>query len=386
MENNTSKKNSKKRIYGVLIILCGLFVSFLGGYIFGKIMDSKPGSSATPGEVLFILGFVILIAYLSVFIHIVIHEAGHLICGLITGYRFSSFRIGSFMFVKENEKLRLKRHSLAGTGGQCLMNPPNLQEGKMPYVLYNLGGVIFNISLSVVCIILAYFFRQNKYFFVGAIIFSLVGLFIAFLNGCPIPGKALDSNDGNNIKNIRKSANALKAFWVQMKIVEETANGKILKEMPIDWFEMPEDNELDNSMVATQAVLYCSRLMDEGNYENARKCMEELLNKQTGMVDIHRNMLINEIIYCEIVGENRTEYIEKLMTAEHKKFRKSMKTSPAILRTEYLYLLCVKKEEEKAKRVLLDFDKAALKYPYAQDIKTERELIAYAKKRYYERS
>lgn len=379
MENNTEEKKPRKKIYGVIIIVCFLLGSFFGGWILGKIMDSKPGFSAEPGEVLFILCFVMLIAYLSVFIHIVIHESGHLICGLITGYRFSSFRIGSFMFVKENGKLCLKKYSLAGTGGQCLMIPPELKDEQMPYVLYNLGGVMANIILSVVCIILSCFFRQNKYLFVSAIICALVGLVIAFLNGCPLPIKGLDSNDGNNVKNIHKSPKALKSFWLQMKIVEEISKGKLLKEMPMDWFEMPADDELENSMVATQAVLYCNRLLDDGKYAEAGKSMDELLNRKTGMVDIHRNMLINEMIYCEIVSENRTEYIEELMTPEHRRFRKSMKNSPTILRTEYLYLLYVKEEVEKAEKVLQSFNKVALKYPYAQDIKSELELIAYAK-------
>lgn len=55
-----------------------------------------------------------------------------------------------------------------------------------------------------------------------------------------------------------------------------------------------------------------------------------------------------------------------------------MKNSPMILRTEYLYLLYVKEDVEKAEKALHNFDKVALKYPYAQDIESERELIAYA--------
>lgn len=379
MKNNKDKKNSKKKIYGFIFIVCYLLCCFFVGWIFGKIMNSKPESSAKPSESLFFLCLLMLIAFLSVFIHIVVHEAGHLICGLITGYRFSSFRIGNFMFVKENGKLCLKKYSLAGTGGQCLMTPPELNDEQMPYVLYNLGGVIANTVLSAVCISLSLLCRHNKYIFVTSIFCAFIGLILAFSNGLPFPIKGLDSNDGNNIKNIRKSSKALKAFWIQMKIVEETSNGKRLKEMPMDWFEMPADNELENSMVVTQAIFYCNRLIDNGKFAEARKCTEELLNKQTGIIDLHRNLLINELIYCEIISENRTEYIEKLMTGEHRKFRKRMKNFPTILRTEYLYLLYVKKEVEKAENVLHKLDKVALKSPYPQDIESERELIAYAK-------
>jgi len=67
--------------------------------------------------------------YAGIFLQLIIHEAGHLVFGMRSGYRFSSFRIGSFMWIRENDKIHCKRMSLAGTGGQCLMCPPELQDG-----------------------------------------------------------------------------------------------------------------------------------------------------------------------------------------------------------------------------------------------------------------
>ena len=50
-------------------------------------------------------GYRFIILFASVLISIplvtVIHEGGHLVFGLLTGYKFSSFRIMSFMWVKE---------------------------------------------------------------------------------------------------------------------------------------------------------------------------------------------------------------------------------------------------------------------------------------------
>ena len=53
-----------------------------------------------------------------------IHEGGHLICGLLTGYRFVSFRAGRFICYRRQGKLRIGRYQIAGTGGQCLLGPP----------------------------------------------------------------------------------------------------------------------------------------------------------------------------------------------------------------------------------------------------------------------
>lgn len=46
--------------------------------------------------------------YVAFFLQILIHEAGHLIFGLLTGYQFRSFDIGGFTWVKEGEKSAFK--------------------------------------------------------------------------------------------------------------------------------------------------------------------------------------------------------------------------------------------------------------------------------------
>ena len=56
------------------------------------------------------------------FVGIIIHEAGHLIFGLLTGYRFISFQVGKTLIQKPtNKPLRVKRIPFNGLGGQCLM-------------------------------------------------------------------------------------------------------------------------------------------------------------------------------------------------------------------------------------------------------------------------
>ena len=37
------------------------------------------------------------------YLHIIFHEGGHLLCGLMTGYTFVSFRVGSFMWEKQKD-------------------------------------------------------------------------------------------------------------------------------------------------------------------------------------------------------------------------------------------------------------------------------------------
>ncbi|MGN1073610.1 MAG: hypothetical protein ACI4QB_01345, partial [Eubacteriales bacterium] len=105
----------------------------------------KTTADAPAWQSILSLLLMLVLLYAALFGQLVIHEAGHLVFGLKTGYRFSSFRIGSLMWLKENGRLVRRRLSLAGTGGQCLMEPPALVNGRMPVVLYNLGGCIMNL-------------------------------------------------------------------------------------------------------------------------------------------------------------------------------------------------------------------------------------------------
>ena len=60
---------------------------------------------------------------LSFWLQAILHEGGHLVCGLLSGYRFLSFRVGSFTLLRQNGRLVLRRFYLPGTGGQCLLEP-----------------------------------------------------------------------------------------------------------------------------------------------------------------------------------------------------------------------------------------------------------------------
>ena len=75
----------------------------------------------------------------------------------MTGYKFSSFRIGNIMLVKTGGKLKFKKLTIAGTAGQCLMSPPDLKDDKMPVIIYNLGGALLNIISCIIFFIIYWF-------------------------------------------------------------------------------------------------------------------------------------------------------------------------------------------------------------------------------------
>ena len=132
---------------------------------------------------------------LGFFLSIAAHEAGHLVFGLMTGYGFVSYRVGSLTIVRSDSKLKIRRMKLAGTGGQCLMSPPEMKDGKYPFVLYQLGGAIFNLVFSAVFIAVAFAVSGPQALRVILADIGLINLATALTNGIPLRLGAVD-NDG----------------------------------------------------------------------------------------------------------------------------------------------------------------------------------------------
>ena len=373
MANKQEKKKSKLKAYALLAFNIALyFIPCWVAIRYISPLDINP--------LLFFVGIIAMV-YAAFIFHIIIHESGHLVFGLLSGYRFSSFRIFSFMWVKEGERVKFKRHSIAGTGGQCLMSPPDIQNGEMPVVWYNLGGSLMNIIFSTIFLVCFFLFNSVSVLSGILLLLSLLGYSLAILNGVPMRMGALD-NDGYNAISLTKDAEAREAFWMQMKVVEETTKGVRLKDMPSEWFTVPTDEAMKNSMVAARGVFACNRLMDEERFAEADELMAHMLEIESGMVGLHRNILICDRIYVELIHQNRREVVEEKLTKNLQSFMKTMKDTLSILRTQYAIALLYDGDQSKAETIKAQFEKRAKTYPYPHEIDSERDLMKLAENKF----
>jgi len=370
-----AKEKKKSKISGHIISIA--FFTAMGvalGLMMRAFVDWQMPEGISSGEKIFRFFAVLVFLYLSWFLHIVIHESGHLVFGLLSGYTFSSFRIGSFMLLKENGKLVSKRLKIAGTGGQCLMAPPEMVDGRFPVILYNLGGSIMNIAVSLLFLLLFMVIPKDSLFSLFCFLMIAMGVISGLGNGIPLHTKTVD-NDGYNAISLRKSKDAMRAFWLQMKMNAQLSKGLRLKDMPDEWFQMPEDEAMKNNLVAAIGVTVCNRLMDQHRFEEADALMAHILEIESGMIGIHRNLVICDRLYHELIHDNRPEVLASFYTKEQQKFMRSMQTFPSVIRTEYAYAVLVEKDQGKAAKAMEAFEKVAKTFPYPNDINAERELI-----------
>lgn len=384
-EKKKEKKEKKeKKQSKILPMIIGLIPGFIAGFalawLINWVFDEPPFG-------LYICALFISTCFvaLALILGIAIHEAGHLVFGLMTGYKFSSYRIFSLMWIKdENNKIKLKRFKIAGTGGQCLMTPPDMKDGKIPSTLYNLGGVFANIIIGLIFLVLFFVFIKIKILAAVMMIFALVNISFAMTNGIPMSASGID-NDAKNAIAIKKNPEAMRAFWIQMKINEENSKGVRLKDMPSEWFTLPSEEQMQNSMIASLAVFSANRLVDEKKFEEAVALMARIIDGDSATIMFYKQMLTCDRMYIELIGECRSEIVENMLDTNQKAIMKAMKDFPSIIRTQYAYELLLKQDEEKANNWLETFETIAKKYPYENEINAERELIDIATKKSQEK-
>ena len=319
-----------------------------------------------------------LAGFIGYNISVIIHEGGHLVFGLLSGYGFSSFRIWSFMLMKGEGGIEFKRFKLAGTGGQCLMTPPKGRDEDVPVLLYNLGGVIFNLILSAVCF---YFYFTCPNVFILSCTLLLTALLSALTlltNGIPMYAGGI-ANDGMNALSLRKDKTAKTAFLNQLRMNEAQIRGLRLSEMPDEWFAIPDGADRQNTAYSSIAVLRVNRSFEGLDTLRSEKEIEELLNSDWNIIGLHRNLLNCDLAFCRLVNYGKSADVTAVSTPEMLAFRKSMKNYTSVIRTEYAMALIHDGNGVEAENKLILFEKVAKTNPYPADIKVERELIALAK-------
>jgi len=365
-------KNKKNTLWGFLflafVIVCALFLSWQGRqFLFGLFQNDR--TAYFQGVLIFLICI-----WGSYLLYIPVHEAGHLVGGLLTGYRFCSFRIFHWMLVLVDGKLRLRRHSLPGSGGQCLMIPPALSRGTMPVMLYNLGGSALNLMVALLSLLLWWTLPHIspwQLLFLCSGFFHLIG---ALANGLPLPIGQIP-NDGCNALHMLHKPQAVRAFWIQLQIHAMSVEGVRLKDMPEGWFYLPTNADLHNVLFAAIAVNHCNRLLDQLELKEADAQMAILLRRQE-LMPIYHNALQAERLFCELVGANRPEVIDRLYTPQLKTFLHKSRNNLSAQRIQYALALLHENDPNKAAGFLSRFHTIIKRAPHLGDVHTEQSLLA----------
>lgn len=362
------KKNSGDIIAKAIMLLTGAAYGVMTvlSSDFEVLMEKGIGSFAL------FFAAAMLLAWASAFIQTIIHEGGHLIFGLFTGYKFISFRIGHFMFLKKDGMLRIKIFNVVGTAGQCLMMPP-AWRADMPYRLYNLGGCIANAVTAAFSLLLYLAAGRTGLFSLFAVFLAVTGFSMALTNGIPMRVGGV-ANDGLNAAILGRGGRSLRDFWLQLYVNGLITKGERYRNMPEEWFRLPEGEELFDPISCTVGVMLFNYYLDRREFEKAEKTAEYMI-KSPGILGVQKNELLCELLFLRILRFAPSAEIDSLLTPQLDRYIKATASYVSRRRLAYAYQLLYKKNLTMAKKCLEVFERTAATYPYAAEIESERELI-----------
>lgn len=270
-----------------------------------------------------IVGMAILVAV--IYAQIIIHEGGHLVCGLATGYRFVSFRIGSLILYRDGGRMRLGRFSIAGTAGQCLLEPPtdNIADAtSIPYRAYSLGGVAANTIVAIMAAVVLIAGVENVAVAFAAAMFFITGVVIAAMNGIPMRMAGVP-NDGYTFRTMKQEADMRRSLWVQLTVNAQYSRGRLLRDMPDEWFAIPDGADLANHMYTTIAVFDVWRHVEHRDFEAADTLLRRLHACDGRMIELFRLETTADRMFVAILRQRPKSIIRNICTESVARYLKA---------------------------------------------------------------
>ena len=282
-----------------------------------------------------------------------LHEVGHLLFGLASGYKFSSIRIYKYAIVKDDSGYHVKKFNIQGTGGQCIMTlPEDTNPSRVPFFWYNAGGVIVNVVLVAISIVVLSCCDLGMVAESFFIMLAFTGAFITLTNGVPLSFNGL-CNDGRNILLLMRNKRSRRFFLRMMQTASELSRGKRLKDMPREWFEdIPVDSPKDYFLLANR-INYAALLEDTGRFDEARRVYEEISSFGKDLPGIIKLEIGADHILMELLTTARHDIVETIYDKWLKAYiNSSYKYSP--IKTVALYALALHHDNDpvRAKQLL----------------------------------
>ena len=331
-------------VAGLLVgIILGFLIAGIGVVVFtdttvAEFIDNML-SSLVDIRLLAAIVVAVVAGVVSFAISVPLHEAGHLLCGLLTGYKFVSFRIFNFTFIRINGRLKVKRYAVAGTAGQCLLLPPDKSLEQIPTGWYNLGGVLANM-LAVAVMIPLLFVDMPPLAAEAIVMFIIVNAFMLLLNGVPMRIGGV-GNDGYNMRLLRRSSVSKQGFVSQLRSNAMIQAGVRLKDMPREWFVTEGEIDYGNALEVSLPVMQASIQVDEGKNGEALAAFEALYAHRDSLIQLYVNEIKCELVYLMLL-EGRKEDAAALLDKELRKYidqyRKVMSSKQRVLCAEALLL------------------------------------------------
>ena len=373
MKNRKKKKSSNIQalLFFGSCILIGGFLGFSINEAFGKeLLWWQLAGRILEG---------ILLLFVAFFLQVIIHEAGHMVAGLLRGWSFMSFMVLGLVLSKRDGRFYLSHFAIPGVGGQCLMSPPKGGDTDFGIAFYNAGGILMNILVALVSVVLLVVYCHDLSWDLNIFLASLCisGIVFAATNGIPACQGGIP-NDGKNIEQLRKDSFATYIFLTTMDVMGKLQQGCPVGDAMDRYLSRGQKLDYANPIHVMAVNFDLSSAVARLDFETAYEILDAMKSEEHKIVSIYQKEILFEKVFLYLVAPRDGVDVGELIDSETLKYFE-MQTAfrPTALRVKYAFARLYECNEEKADIIYRQFQKVCERYHVRGEVVSEQKLMEY---------
>ena len=314
-------------------------------------------------------------------LQIVLHEMGHMLAGLLRGWKVLSFMLFGFIISRQNGRFNISRFNIAGAGGQCLMLPPEQGDTRNGIIFYNAGGILMNFIVTLIALGGLLLCWESLTFEQTSLLtgFVFTGLISSMINGIPLESTNIP-NDGKNILTLKKDALSTEIFVKSLRLVGLMQQGQTLLEVNQEYFCTERTIDYSNPIHAMALSYDLSLAIARHDFEQAHRIFGRIKLHSTDIIPFYWNEIRMEATYLYLVAPLPHVQVEHLIDDALKQHvYQQISFRPTALRVIYAWNHLLYKNEKEAEQQYAQFKKVCQQYYIPGEVPTEQELIDWAR-------
>lgn len=310
-----------------------------------------------------------------------IHEAGHMLAAMARGWKFLSFMIMGVVLSRRDGRFHLSRFSMAGAAGQCLMLPPENGDTPFGIALYNAGGVLANLLLTVIASVIMFMPSAHHSLVTTVFLLCIIisGLYLIVMNGIPNKLAGLP-NDGLNMLNLHKDEFSTMVFLRSMRLIGYLMQNDTSRLEAMTYMCDDRDINFSNPIHIMALSSDLSLAMLHMDFGKANAIMQRAEPHMSRMVTIYRNELTLERIYLTLIRPHYPEDINRLLDKSISKYLQVQSVfRPSALRVQYALAMIHEADSSKAEKIYEKFQRVSRKYYIQGEAEYEQQLVDFVR-------
>jgi tetratricopeptide (TPR) repeat protein len=306
--------NKKSALDSAINFILGSAVGVILAYIFVKRKSisvlNLPADNIKPYHWI----AVIVLFFIVFYIHLALHELGHLIAGYLVKFKLFSYKIGPFGWYREGDKIKHGKDKSLGYGSRCSMLPVNTNNIYPKLAVYSLGGITLNIILSIVFFLGSVYIAPKYDNFFVSVFFILgwgMGAFVVIYNIIPFSNKGFKTDGLLALSVMTKSPDDM-AQLATVLVSNQLAAGIRPKDVDLSFFQNNgylQDNDV-SGIVMNYYRFY--HFLDLGDKDKAMDAIRSIENNIELYPEYYRAEMLYNVLYAYCTIETDKDKAEDI--------------------------------------------------------------------------